>query len=499
VVGLVFVKMAVRNVARNWNRTGLMIAGMAVAAAMMTVTTALSAGYAEGAAVEWRQLVGADILVYADLYAYAGDGEESGSWQWRSLPADFVGDAVLFRPDLERGYLSPSPAGPDTFGAGDFLSVLDDIPGVADVQPARLLPAYVAVGGPGAGSRRIPVVLRGRSIAGDLSARPLPDVPDGRYFNPSDDGRPVALVNRHGPVPANALSDGRLLIEVPTAAGWSSDGLPVLDHSRTLAIELEVLGRFSLSLGPRVIVNLAQGAGPETEARPMRKEVYIDVPEVWVPAATFDLIYEDALGRPLERASQLCLNLESMFLAKDIAQSLAEVLPGRTVVTVPQEVAASGIQYVPYRTGDPPVVVVRRVYYPGTAVTMDIKAELSGAAFGVAGLLVVANMYVLVTQRRREIGVLKAVGAASRDIVLLILVEAVGYSLVGAGLGFLAVRLVTFLPLLGSATSLVEGTALTVRAGLLVVGLTTGVSLLFGVLPALDAARTSVVTLLGDQ
>jgi len=110
----------------------------------------------------------------------------------------------------------------------------------------------------------------------------------------------------------------------------------------------------------------------------------------------------------------------------------------------------------------------------------------------------VANMYILVTQRRREIGVLKALGAASRDILALFLTETLGYSLAGSLLGFLTVRLITLASIFASSASLVEGALLTLQTAGAVVGLTVGISLVFGFLPAWEAARTPSASLLGD-
>ena len=108
----------------------------------------------------------------------------------------------------------------------------------------------------------------------------------------------------------------------------------------------------------------------------------------------------------------------------------------------------------------------------------------------VVGSIGIANiMLVSVTERTREIGIMKAIGAQNRDILQLFLVEAVVLGVVGAVMG-------TVLGILGgyAATRYVElpMTFPAEWAGIaVVVGLLVGV--LAGLYPAWDAARTDPI------
>ena len=64
-------------------------------------------------------------------------------------------------------------------------------------------------------------------------------------------------------------------------------------------------------------------------------------------------------------------------------------------------------------------------------------AGIAAISLAVAGILIMNVMLVAVAQRRAEIGLLKALGAPPREILLLFLAEALSLSVLGALLGLL--------------------------------------------------------------
>ncbi len=147
--------------------------------------------------------------------------------------------------------------------------------------------------------------------------------------------------------------------------------------------------------------------------------------------------------------------------------------------------------------------VVKQVQ--GTFGIIETGLGAIGAiALVVAGLMIAVVMSMAVMERKREIGVLRAVGARRRDISTLFLSEAASIGLaggivgvaVGAGVGFLVNAIVSKV---GSGT-FAKG-IFSLPPWLIVLGLAfgTGIAVLAGVVPASRAASLNPVDALRDE
>jgi putative ABC transport system permease protein len=121
-----------------------------------------------------------------------------------------------------------------------------------------------------------------------------------------------------------------------------------------------------------------------------------------------------------------------------------------------------------------------------TGVLTIFLGAIAGISLLVGGIGIMNIMLVSVTERTREVGIRKAVGATRRDILVQFLLEAIVLSFTGGVVGLL----------LGSTaasfiSSLSEDlvTQITPQVVLLAVGVASAVGLIFGTYPALRAAN----------
>ena len=116
-----------------------------------------------------------------------------------------------------------------------------------------------------------------------------------------------------------------------------------------------------------------------------------------------------------------------------------------------------------------------------------VAGAVVGISLLVGGIGVMNIMLVSVTERTREIGIVKALGAAPRFILLQFLVEALVLSLLGGLIG--VVLGWSFALLISFAVPGMAGASVPPWAILLALGFTTAIGVVFGLAPAMKAAR----------
>lgn len=111
---------------------------------------------------------------------------------------------------------------------------------------------------------------------------------------------------------------------------------------------------------------------------------------------------------------------------------------------------------------------------------------IGGIALLVGGIGIMNIMLVSVTERTKEIGIRKAIGAQKGDIIVQFLIESVVLSLMG---GFIGIVLSG--GILGIVNLFANGYhfAITLSVALVAVGFSVGVGILFGIYPANKAAK----------
>jgi putative ABC transport system permease protein len=121
-----------------------------------------------------------------------------------------------------------------------------------------------------------------------------------------------------------------------------------------------------------------------------------------------------------------------------------------------------------------------------------VVASVAGVSLVIGGIVIMNIMLVSVTERTREIGIRKALGARRNDILIQFLIESATMSLVGGVLGVIigigAAKMITF--------AIAFPSAVQVWSILVSLFVASAVGLFFGVYPAHKAAQLDPITAL---
>ena len=124
-----------------------------------------------------------------------------------------------------------------------------------------------------------------------------------------------------------------------------------------------------------------------------------------------------------------------------------------------------------------------------TQLALLVMGGIASISLVVGGIVIMNIMLVSVTERTREIGIRKALGARKRNILWQFLVESVTMALVGGVAGIIAGVLIA--KLISVASPLPASVELwSVVVALLV---SSSVGIFFGIFPAMKAARLNPI------
>ncbi|GAC1587252.1 MAG: hypothetical protein NVS3B21_02010 [Acidimicrobiales bacterium] len=272
--------------------------------------------------------------------------------------------------------------------------------------------------------------------------------------------------------------------------------LPAVGSMTEVVVTPGYLERFHLAakqadlvVGTRVEIGFPRGfATGQARARWIRPTVVGVAAQDAGPGQFLGSIELAAVGRDWTRAGGV--RSAQTFGLQDTTYTGLFVIADRLerVTAVRTRITAVG-----YSTAAPENLIASVKRY--LRVVEIVLAAVSAIALVVAALGIANAMYAAVRERRREIGVLKAIGARDRDVLRIFVIEALMIGLVGGVIG----------ALLGTAVAAVVGVAVNrylasqgvagihlALSGLVLAGAVLGSTLLAvvaGVAPAREAAR----------
>jgi len=203
--------------------------------------------------------------------------------------------------------------------------------------------------------------------------------------------------------------------------------------------------------------------------------------QAFVPVTTASTRLQPARNaRAAEMVSTISAQVVSEDAVDEAIQAIAELLRNRHRVAEDDFVISSQKDFLD---------TVNQV----TGVFTAFLGAIAGISLVVGGIGIMNIMLVSVTERTREIGIRKAVGAKRRDILSQFLVEAVVVSVSGGILGILIgsgiSRFVSTLEMNGQTIPSIVAP----EAVILAFSVSAAVGLFFGIYPAMRAARLNPI------
>jgi len=136
-----------------------------------------------------------------------------------------------------------------------------------------------------------------------------------------------------------------------------------------------------------------------------------------------------------------------------------------------------------------------------TGILTALLSSIAAIALIVGGIGIMNIMLVSVTERTREIGLRKAVGAKNKDIMNQFLIESITLTLLGGIIGFIGGTLISFVAAIGLSKALNIDWAFVMPFGAVVLGFGVAaiVGLVFGLYPARKAAKLNPIDALRHE
>lgn len=522
-----FIKLGILNSQRQLGRSMLVLLAMALSAVSLTSAMSFSDGAMAGAAMTYRQIFGGEIIAFPVRWAGQQNDDITGDGllNYQRLERNRLSWMEWLYPELyDKGFLTYSESSPGEFFAPADLEAMQQLPGIKGVSTFPQLPASIVT--EAFGERGMPVAVmpaqpgylpgRGFTQQEQQNAAPVA-IPNAIFYAPKDQVEALAaeipdeaITGPYGALPFDEIQ--RMKYRSAESSLKDSMCLPPPGKTMTLALpQLRITGQGviqpiftdSLKVDLTVVSKAAIPTRTIVWLNPIGNQEeetsYLHAPIVWVPVSTWDALWQKASGGLPYVSSNVSLQVEDMGKLDSMVVELQNRFPDYTFVSVPNlQYRAESLNLLDRFFRAP-----RHLWDLKGKSTLAVPVEL-GRVMGmlmylVAGMLIASRMLTGASARRKEIGVLKALGARRKDITVMALTEAFLITIMGSTAGFAVVRLGAIFKQISNDVPMSIILNGTVSEYGMVVGVATAISMLFALIPAVRMANLTVMEVLRND
>ncbi len=485
-----FSRLAIKEIRRNPTRTVVAVIACALAAMIVILLRIVPEGYNVRLALPERTYSGGDILIFSAQAPLTST--KSNMLTWRSWPgSDWQSHLLYYFPGTSlKGYLAEEKdTGWRAMVPSDIVDLIKDIPNINRVSSYYSLPCTITVE-----NKDVFAILRGFDLNGYL----LDDYLEGNSARTSgfshDNAKEVIIPSNLKEFSKLNINDSvSISIPKPTIVKYGSYGkTPALqigsDWNKAKQYPFTVSQKYAIQVGEEFDMEAAGDSGDPPPPIP----IYWERPEILIPIKTF----EEIVNRfHVGFDADITNNFTSNFPSYQVMVTVDKSSKLRETTRLLRETLGTdyGIYAVPE--------ALSQGSGSGSHVVMppDLHAVYSALIIGFASVVAAGNIYIIVVQQKRKLGLLRVVGATSSNIIQYILTLVAYVAAVGSFSGIITGNLLYLLTLLGADLSIKEWLVQALCDSGLIITLSAGLSLTIGFGIAWWASRLSCSEVLSRE
>ena len=465
-------RLALANIRHRLMRTLITVFAMFLAAAVATNAMSLALGIARGGYSTYRAYYGGDIVVFSPTFVGATAHTPHGPVQRAILHDSGFNLLTSIFPHFQtQGYLGFEQF-PYVPISDAQLQRLQAMAGVRAIEPKFIMPGY-------AESWPLRLTVTNDNLADHLVAGRIPSAG-------GNDGVLEVVGNAYSWWPLR-MGDS-ISFDVPVFAVGAS-GVPYVDFSQ--APRRHTARVVGLAAWPTRQLTFF----PEGEGTPIHEQGYVHSAEIYLDRDVWQSLWQEQAGGIDYPVLAAAISVTDLSQLNVTAAMLRRAFPELSFMTVP-EIARHVERFalldhfyrIPSELWHSADGEMRQAHVP-------VELGLTGAIlmFASAGMLLAGQLLAGLAERRKEIGILKTLGARRRDIVGMILFEGLLLSALGSMAGFALVRGAAIHRELTNQVAWSRVLSGTLEELFIVFGLTAVVALLFSALPAAKISQLPVM------